>query len=126
MAWESPQESFEGLDLGALETDQAYLRVNWAGEGPAYLYWLSGNCHGCPWQFLRKVETNDTALEFHTHHATKFMLRKSEVNYITTEDAVGDDWICDVSAELGEFGVYDFKASEDTCEISEALAPVLS
>ena len=124
MAWESPQQSFEGLDLGALDTDQAYLRVNWAGEGPAYLYWLSGNCHGCPWQFLRKVETNETALEFHTHHATKLLLRKTEVNYITTEDAVGDDWICDVGAELGEFGVYDFKASEDTCEISEALAPV--
>jgi len=47
------------------------------------------------------------------------------VNYITTEGAKGDDQkICDVSAYLGEFGVYDLNASLDSCEINEALAPV--
>jgi len=124
MAWESPWQSFEGLDLGSLETDQAYLRVNWAGQGPAYLYWLSDNCHGCPWQLLRRVD--ETAFTFHTHHSTRWLLRRdSEVNYITLEDAAQDDRvICDVTAHLGEFGVYDFNASDEQCEVVEALAPV--
>jgi len=124
MAWESPQQSFDGLDLSSLETDQAYLRVNWAGQDNAYLYWLSENCHGCPWQLRGKVD--EAPFTFHTHHATKLLLRKDgEVNYITLSDAAKDDRvICDVTSQMGEFGVYDFNASDDKCEMVEALAPV--
>jgi len=127
MAWESPQPDFEGLDLRELGTDEAYLRVKWTESTPAYLYWLSTNCHGCPWQLLRALEPNSTAMKFHTHHPTKFMLHNGgDKNYITEKDAVTDPGrICDVTAQLGEFGVYDLvKGSTDRCEITEALAPV--
>jgi len=124
MAWESPVPIFEGLNMGDLETDQAYIRVNWKGDEPAWLYSLGGNCHECPWQILGNV--SEVPFKVHTHHATRFLLRLgNEVKFITTKAAEGDDQkICDVSAQLGEFGVYDLNASPENCEIIEALPPV--
>jgi len=121
MSWESPQPEYDGLDLSSLGTDQAYLRVSWAGQGPAYLYWLSENCHGCPWQLLREI--NGTPFTFHTHHPTRLLLRRgAEVEYITVEDAARDELaICDTTAHMGEFGVYDLTAE---CVVDEVHPPV--
>jgi len=124
MAWESPVATFDGLELDDLGTDEAYLRLNWGGPSPAWLYSLSSNCYQCPWQLLDNVDR--APFKIHTHHEMKFMLRRgNETQYITTVENINDDLkICDVTGNFGEFGVYDLNVNENICEINEALAPV--
>ena len=44
---------------------------------------------------------------------------------ITTSAAAEDEkTVCDVSSDLGEFGVYDLEVREGSCIITEKLAPV--
>ena len=45
--------------------------------------------------------------------------------YITTAEAAEDpSTLCQVSADLGEFGVYDLELSDGSCSLTEKLAPV--
>ena len=45
--------------------------------------------------------------------------------YITTAEATEDpSTLCQVSADLGEFGVYDLELSDGSCSLTEKLAPV--
>ena len=45
--------------------------------------------------------------------------------FITTSAAAEDPGsVCQVSADLGEFGVYDLELSDGSCTLTEKLAPV--
>ena len=45
--------------------------------------------------------------------------------FITTAAAAEDPGsVCQVSADLGEFGVYDLELSDGSCSLTEKLAPV--
>ena len=45
--------------------------------------------------------------------------------FITTSAAAEDPGsVCQVSADLGEFGVYDLELSDGSCSLTEKLAPV--
>ena len=141
--WESPVEEFEGLSLSSLSTDEAYVRVRWESQtDPAWLYHLDSDCHLCPWQLLGSVTLSPFKVK--THHTNSFLLRRdnrtrypfqsvsyrpdwfTEVfRFITTSAAAEDPGsVCQVSADLGEFGVYDLELSDGSCTLTEKLAPV--
>ena len=119
-------EEFEGLSLSSLETDEAYVRVRWDSQTePAWLYHLDTDCHLCPWQLLGSVALSPFKVK--THHTNKFLLKlDNRTRYITTSAAAEDpNTVCQVSSDLGEFGVYDLEVvSDGTCSLTEKLAPV--
>ena len=102
MAWERPG-SFQGLDMGELRLDEAFLQVIYNGAKPAQVYSLSSNCHGCPWQRMDDVVVNSTqqniTFTMHTHPPVSLLVTVS-TRQVPGELRVGSHAGLDGESEL--------------------------
>jgi len=128
MAWERPGP-YEGLDMGALGLDEAYLQVLYDGQSSARMYEVSSNCHECPWQRMDSpVVSPNTTFTMHTHHPVSLLVTKVDLGkYLRTGGPEEAEALCHLGpTTLGEFGVYqlDLRGNQNGCELITALEPV--
>ena len=128
MAWERPGP-YQGLDMGALGLDEAYLQVLYDGQSSARMYEVSSNCHECPWQRMDSpVVSPNTTFTMHTHHPVSLLVTKGDLGkYLRTGGPEEAEALCHLSSTtLGEFGVYqlDLRGNQNGCELITALEPV--
>ena len=131
MAWERPAGFFQGLDMGSLMLDEAFLQVVYNGARPAQVYSLNSNCHGCPWQRMDDVVVNathpNTTFTMHTHHPLSLLVTEGNLGkYLRTGGPEEAEALCHLPpTSLGEFGVYQLKVgSPENCLFTTVLEPV--
>jgi len=128
MAWENPQDSWNGLDMRKLNMDEAYMEVIYKESNPIWLYRLSSNCHACPWQIFDPDQQIllglNTTYKIHTHHPMRFLVHPTGSQpYLMVGGEEEEKALCSTKElSFGEFGVYQFNA--DDCTMTTVLEPV--
>ncbi|KAG8262561.1 hypothetical protein J6590_051049 [Homalodisca vitripennis] len=119
---EEPDSSvWRGLDLTALEVDEAYLNVT-SFIPQVFLYSLSADCHQCPYS-LTGVVHQHRVFTINTKHSTSWRLYSRTDNIIAVNDTRLLE--CEVSsASVGQFGVYDLIHNNSDCIFNTASPPV--
>lgn len=121
MAFEQPAvDTFEGLNLTDLSTDEAYVRIK-TGAEQIFVYLLSQDCVDCPYEI---DQTENKVLKLSTHYPWNIRIRKRDDEYVSQFIDDGKNTICEASnLQLEEFGVYDIEVNNG-CNVSTQVEPV--
>ena len=122
MSWESPTPG-QWPGLSSLAMDEAILQVVPGSQRPAWLYRVSDNCVGCPWQREGQVEAN-TSYTLHTHHPLRLLVASSGAQqYLDVGGRQEQEALCATDIfSLGEFGVYQLQVHD--CSVHTLVEPV--
>ncbi|KAK6633500.1 hypothetical protein RUM44_004107 [Polyplax serrata] len=105
-------DRWRGLSLSELGVDEAFVNVTSTIKETLWLYILNEDCERCPYQRHTILNTGETILKMSTKRNFKFRVLKDGGADIV---AVSNHRVCeDVTAELGEFGVYDFLLEQNS------------
>lgn len=125
------EETFEGLDLKSLDIDQAFVRVIQKSQDyqSHFIYLLSEECHGCPYNRAYKFNNNHENLNMKvmtlsTHHPWNIRIRNENTTEFPSQFIDDSGLLCEAkNVNLGEFGVYDIDVSQD-CKVITRVEPV--
>ncbi|XP_047119724.1 heparan-alpha-glucosaminide N-acetyltransferase-like [Schistocerca piceifrons] len=134
MSWiEDPGvDVFRGLNLRDLGVDQAFVNVTSQikGTDKLYLYSLSEECYKCPFTLLTDPNKPQETLKISTQRRYTWRVLTSVVGTALPASDYSAV-LCETSADLGEFGVYELQvkpqggnSSQATCEVHTILEPV--
>ena len=76
MSWiEQTDPNFNGLDLRSLRIDQCFLNITSSLTNQVYLYYLSDDCHKCPFTKLEAIAPNYEENVIKIDTSRKFQLK---------------------------------------------------
>ncbi|XP_059617589.1 heparan-alpha-glucosaminide N-acetyltransferase-like [Phlebotomus argentipes] len=126
LTWlEETQEEFRDLDLTQLNVDQALVNITSKFPVPLWSYTASAECHRCHFARNQEIFRNDELLlEVDTKFHLLWRFYKRNLGRYT-DSTNASDFICQVSPDVGEFGVYDIVIdSAGNCNVHTAHEPV--
>ncbi|XP_055529975.1 heparan-alpha-glucosaminide N-acetyltransferase [Wyeomyia smithii] len=124
---EYTEQYFRGLDLWSLWVDQAFLNASIDGLRNYFLYSLSEDCEKCPYTRLHEIkneEDSGNVLELDVARRLNFKIFEHNLGKYAFDN---ESFVCQLSAALGEFGVYDLRIKEGgitSCTLETAKEPV--
>ncbi|GAB0094364.1 Heparan-alpha-glucosaminide N-acetyltransferase [Sergentomyia squamirostris] len=126
LSWlEETEEEFRNLDLTQLNVDQALVNITSYFPVPLWSYTVSEECHRC--HFTRNQEIHrhgELLLEVDTKFHLLWRFYKKNMGRHTIDNNASD-FICQVSPDVGEFGVYDIVIDPTgNCNVYTAHEPV--
>ncbi|XP_019883449.2 heparan-alpha-glucosaminide N-acetyltransferase-like isoform X1 [Camponotus floridanus] len=89
-----------------------------------WLYSLSTDCVSCPYKRIARISTNDnSSLKFSTVKTVKWRVLKNNGNneYISAKNT--SDIFCELSPNLGQYGLYELTVQNDTCSCKTLRKP---
>lgn len=111
MSWiEWSDKFFRGLDLTALDVDQAFFNITNHLNESFYLYSLSSDCIKCPFRKIKEIhKNNETIVKLDVARNFELRLFKQDHGKFVNPDVnkASDGLYWSSQTDLGEFGVYD-------------------
>lgn len=114
-----------------LDVDEAYLNVTTTYPASVWMYYMTEECYKCPYERLAEIRSQIRSGEKNTFFvSTKFhnmwrFYRKNMGKYVPEEEK--RNLVCEMSPQIGEFGVYDFiVGGSERCEANEVRPPINS
>ncbi|XP_053689802.1 heparan-alpha-glucosaminide N-acetyltransferase [Sabethes cyaneus] len=124
---EYTERYFRGLDLWSLSVDQAFVNASIEGLKNYYLYSLSEECEKCPYTRLHEIKSETDSgniLKLDVSRRLNFKVFERNLGKYAFDN---ESFVCQLSGDLGEFGVYDLRVedgSTTSCTIETAKEPV--
>ncbi|XP_047022928.1 heparan-alpha-glucosaminide N-acetyltransferase isoform X1 [Helicoverpa zea] len=115
-------QEYEGLNMTALQMDQAYMVGSSAVD--VSVYSVSDDCFRCPFKLQEFIPAGEeTSWVASTARRSTWRVY---VNSTDTYKIAGDttDLLCQLRPEMGEFGVYKMNVSSAGCDIRTDRDPV--
>ncbi|XP_078050304.1 heparan-alpha-glucosaminide N-acetyltransferase [Augochlora pura] len=118
-------DSSEICDRDILRFDEACLRLRNEHEDlNAWIYWLSSDCAACPYTRIKQLAANsNTSMAIDTVKACTLRVLDAEDpnEYLSAKNI--SNVICELTPNLGEFGVYELSVRPDGCDFNVLTAP---
>lgn len=116
----------------SLDVDEAYLNVTTTYPSSVWMYYMTEECYKCPYERLAEIrspnrlvgEKNTFFVSTKFHNMWRFY-RKNMGKYVAEQEQ--RNMVCELSPQIGEFGVYDFLVGGNgKCEANTVRPPINS